>query len=335
MFGKNMFKVRSRSNYGTQIHRKQTVSRVVIFIFIGFLITSGVMVFGAWRSRIGYERQEILQLWEKGSYENVFKITREKLQNRPLDFFLLTSHGMASYQLAMAQINHSDTIIYIDECIWSLRKALLVHEGTKDGRIPYVLGKAYYEKGTGYADLAVKYLKKAREVSYNARDIPEYLGLAYAGIHDYHNSIAAFTLALNPVHDSKGNDETEKWLYPEGAAYPQDLLFLSIARSYLELNESDAAKAYLLRCIETSRDSQSIVTARLLLGGILENSDDKEGAEAQYLTIIEETGENAEAHYRLGELYASRGDTTRSRFEWRTAMRIDPTHKQARIRLNI
>jgi tetratricopeptide (TPR) repeat protein len=103
----------------------------------------------------------------------------------------------------------------------------------------------------------------------------------------------------------------------------------------LELHESDAAKAYLQRCIETSRDSQSIVTARLLLGDVLENSGDKEGAEVQYLTIIEEAGENAEAHYRLGELYASMGDTTRSRFEWRMAMRIDPAHKQARIRLNI
>jgi tetratricopeptide (TPR) repeat protein len=307
----------------------------MILIFIGLLITSGVMVFGAWRKRTGYERQEILRFWEEGSYEDVFKITREKLQSSPLDYFLLTSHGMASYQLAIAQINHSDTLIYIDECIWSLRKALLVNKSANDGRIPYVLGKAYYEKGTGYADLAVTYLEKAREASYNAGDIPEYLGLAYAGIHDYHNSIVAFTLALNPAHDSKGNDETGEWLYPEGAAYPQDLLLLSIARSYLELNESDTAKAYLRRCIETSRDSQSIVTARLLLGDVLENSGDKEGAEVQYLTIIEEAGENAEAHYRLGELYASMGDTTRSRFEWRTAMRIDPTHKQARIRLNI
>ncbi|MDR0690084.1 MAG: tetratricopeptide repeat protein [Spirochaetaceae bacterium] len=306
----------------------------MILFFIGLLITSGVMVFGNWRKRTGYERQEILRFWEEGSYEDVFNITQEKLQSRPLDYFLLISHGMASYQLAVAQINHSDTLIYIDECIWSLRKALLVNKAANDGRIPYVLGKAYYEKGTGYADLAVNYLEKAREVSYNARDVPEYLGLAYARIHNYHNSIVAFTLALNPVHDSKGNDAAGG-LYPEGAVYPQDLLLLSIARSYLELNESGTATAYLQRCIETSRDSQSIVTARFLLGGVLENSGDKEGAEIQYLTIIEEAGENAEAHYRLGELYASMGDTTRSRFEWRTAMRIDPTHKQARIRLNI
>jgi tetratricopeptide (TPR) repeat protein len=276
-------------------------------------------------------------LWEEASYEEVFRITQDKLQINPLDYFLLTTHGIVSYQLAVAQINNHDTMSYLDRCIWSLRKALLVNEKAKDGRIPYVLGKAYYEKGAGYADLAVKFLEAARKAAYNAWDIPEYLGLAYAGIHDYHNSVAAFTLALNPANDFEKNLETKggEPPVPARSVYPQDLLLLAIARSYGELGESDTAKAYLLRCIETSRDTQVIITARLLLGGLLENSGDKDGAISQYLTIIEESGENAEVHYRLGELYASMGDTTRSRFEWRTAMRIDPTHKQARIRLNL
>jgi tetratricopeptide (TPR) repeat protein len=330
-----MFKAQTRSDYGTHVRRKQTVNRVMIIFFIGILITGGVIIFLEWRNRIGNERKEISRLWEEGSYERVFRISREKLQNRPLDYFLLASHGMASYQIAVAQINNADTLTYIDECIWSLRKALLVNEGARDGRIPYVLGKAYYEKGTSYADLAVKYLEKAREAAYTIGDIPEYLGLAYAGIHDYHNSVAAFSLLLNPVRDTAETDETGGLVYPGAGTYSQDLLLLSIARSYLELDESDTARAYLLRCIETSRDSRSIVTARLLLGGVLENSGDKEGAEVQYLAIIEESGANAEAHYRLGELYASMGDTVRSRFEWRTAIRIDPTHKQTRMRLNI
>jgi tetratricopeptide (TPR) repeat protein len=330
-----MFKAQTRYDYGTHIRRKQTVNRVIIIFFIGLLITSGVIIFLEWRNRLRNEWKEILQFWEEGSYERVFRITREKLQNRPLDYFILAIHGMASYQMAVAQINHTDTLVYIDECIWSLRKALLVNENTKDGRIPYVLGKAYYEKGASYADLAVKYLEKARETSFDAGDISEYLGLAYAGIHDYHNSVAAFSMVLDPALDAAEAEKTGDLVYPGRATYSQDLLLLSIARSYLELNEFDTAKAYLLRCIETSRDSHSIVTARLLLGGILENSGDKEGAEVQYLAIITESGDNAEAHYRLGELYASMGDTIRSRFEWRAAIRIDPTHKETRMRLNI
>jgi tetratricopeptide (TPR) repeat protein len=277
-----------------------------------------------------------MRLWEEASYEEIFRITWNRLQGNPLDYFLLTAHGMVSYQLAIAQINNYDTLTYIDQCIWSLRKALLVNGRVKDGRIPYVLGKAYYEKGASYADLAVKFLEEAREALYDAWDIPEYLGLAYAGIHDYHQSIAAFTLALDSANDFEQNSETHtrEQSNPMVSAYPQDLLLLAIAHSYLELNETDTAKAYLIRCIETSRDDHAICTARLRLGGVLETSGDKEGAEAQYRAIIEVSGENAEAHYRLGELYASMGDTARSRFEWRTAIRIDPTHKQARIRLN-
>jgi tetratricopeptide (TPR) repeat protein len=331
----NMFKAHTRYNYGTHVRRKQTVNRVVIIFFIGLLIAAGAIVFLEWKNRLGNERKEILLLWEEGAYERVLRTTGEKLSDRPLDYFLLAAHGMASYQIAVAQINNSDTLAYVDECIWSLRKALLVYEGTKDGRIPYVLGKAYYKKGASYADLAVKYLEKARETSYEAGDIPEYLGLAYAGIHDYHNSVAAFSLVLNPALDTAEAEKTGNLVYPGEAAYSQDLLLLSIARSYLELSEFNTAQAYLLRCIETSRDFHSIVTARLLLGGILENSGDKEGAEVQYLAVIAESGDNAEAHYRLGELYASMGDTVRSRFEWRTALRIDPTHKQTRMRLNI
>jgi tetratricopeptide (TPR) repeat protein len=306
-------------------------------IFISILIVSGGVFWGSRRSRLGNDRKEILRLWEETSYEEVFRITQDKLQTTPLDYFLLITHGMVSYQLAVAQIDNYNTLVYIDRCIWSLRKALLLtNEDVKDGRIFYVLGKAYYEKGAGYADLAVKFLEAAQKVSYDAWDIPEYLGLAYAGIHDYHNSVAAFSLALNPANDFERKIEDNLGEGdPAIAGYPQDLLLLAIARSYLELEEFDTAKAYLLRCIETSRDSHVIITARFLLGGLLENSDDKEGAISQYLTIIDESGENAEAHYRLGELYASMGDITRSRFEWRTAVRIDPTHKQARIRLNL
>jgi tetratricopeptide (TPR) repeat protein len=232
-----------------------------------------------------------------------------------MDFFLLTMHGFSAYQLAVAQINDYDTISYVDECIWSLRTALLSDEGPGDPRIPYVLGKAYYAKGEGYEDLAINFLETARDENYEAGDLPEYLGLAYAAIHDYRSSVAAFSLALD------GNDS--------------DLLLFSIARSYLALEETETAAAYLMRCVEGSKDSDTIIAARLLLGQILEDSGDASGAEAQYLAILEENGENAEAHFQLGELYNAAGDGTRARAEWRRTIRIDPAHRSARARLNM
>jgi tetratricopeptide (TPR) repeat protein len=334
-----MLKERFRSEYGVQVHRKQTIHTAAAAVFIFIFISLALIFFIGWRNRLGNERRELLRLWENGSYEQTFSISGEGLLKKPMDYFLLTLHGFSAYQLGIAQINSFDTLTFIDSCIWSLRKALLVREAENDGRVYYVLGKAYYYKGAAYAELAVKFLEKARHASYQAGDIPEYLGLAYASIHDYRHSVAAFTLALDPAGDSLMRDSAEGGGYPSDAyppdSYPPDLLLLAIARSYLALDELDAAKAYLVRCVDTSRDFDTVVAARLLLGGIFRKNGDTEGAEAQYMTILNDGGENAEAHYQLGELYAAGGDPTRARAEWRRAVRIDPAHGPARLRLNM
>jgi tetratricopeptide (TPR) repeat protein len=289
---------------------------LVFFAVILIALIPGV--FARWSNTGGNERKKLRSLWDSGAFEDVYTGSREQLEQKPLDYFLLTSRGFSAYQLALAQINNHDTQIYIDDCIWSLRKAMLFGEGRNNGQLFYVLGKAYYDKGQGYADLAVNYLEKARNAKYEADDIPQYLGLAYAAIRDYRSSVAAFTLTLGTP------DRT-----------PSDTLLLSIARSYLALEEDESARAYLVRCVETSKDSRAIAAARLLLGGILVKGGDAAGAEAQYLKALEEGGENADAHFHLGELYDAGGDRVRARAEWRNAVRIDPAHGLARARLNI
>jgi tetratricopeptide (TPR) repeat protein len=91
---------------------------------------------------------------------------------------------------------------------------------------------------------------------------------------------------------------------------------------------------YLNRCIDISPDSKSIAVARFLLAEIYRITGDYDGAEEQYLNILSNSGENAEVHYQLGELYNLKGDTTRARSEWRIAFRQDPAHERARARLD-
>jgi tetratricopeptide (TPR) repeat protein len=313
-------KEKSRSDYGARVHRKKTIHAAAVVLLVMAAAVSFAFAFLSWRNRVGNERRELLRFWDEGSYEEVYALSGTGLETQPLDYFLMTLYGFASYQLAVAQINNFDTLTYIDDCVWALRKALLNKEGARDGRVFYVLGKAYYYKGAAYADLAVTYLEKALSLSYKARDIPEYLGLAYAAIHDYRNSVSAFSLALEP----EGAEE-----------YPSDLLLLSIAKSYIGLEETEAARAYLLRCVETSRDANTRAAARLLLGDILRGAGETAAAEAQFLSILAENGENAETHYQLGELYAAEGDLIKARAEWRSAVRIDPAHNPARMRLNM
>ena len=292
---------------------KRVIKKAFVALMLLATVSLIVLTYYELRGRGSVERRQLRYLFESGEFEAAFIQSREMLRENPLDSFLLTIHGFSAFQLAVAQINAFDTLFYIDESIWSLRKALLLRENSSNGRIFYVLGKAYFYKGPGYADLAVHYLEKAWPL-HMASDIPEYLGLAHAALRDYRSSVAAFSLALT--------------------SEPSDLLLLSIARSYLALGEKDAAKAYLMRCLEVSRDSKLITTSRLLLGGVLASAGDLSGAEREFLKVLEQNGEHSEAFFQLGELYAMSGDIARARAEWRRALRVDPTHSLARSRLN-
>jgi len=325
-----MYSKRSRYNYRSYIRRKRLIFSVVTLAVIG-LVTAAVIQFtGKIRGAARGERTEILQFWEAGSYNEVYDRSQAALASRPLDYFLLTMHGFSAYQLGISQINSLNAERYFDDCIRSLRKALLLKNSLNDGRLYYVLGKAYNYRGENYADLSVKYLEKAVRLSYNARDIPEYLGLAYAAIGDYHSSVTAFAEALMTQGQGKSGSSDE-WSSDER---PSGLLLLSIARSYFALGEFELAQAYLQRCIEISPDSRTVLAARLLLSEVLQKAGNSNGAKQQLMDILGEAGENAEAHYQLGELYALQGEATRARAEWRLALNADPAHLKARTRLS-
>ncbi|MCL2191920.1 MAG: tetratricopeptide repeat protein [Treponema sp.] len=262
------------------------------------------------------DRNEILRLWEAGLFSEVHSLSREALMSRPLDYFLLTMHGFSAYQLGISQANSLRAALYFDDSIRALRKAMLLRESERDGRLFYVLGKAYFYKGDGFSDSAIRYLERARALGHTASDIPEFLGLAYAAIGDYRNSVIAFAEALQTTR-------------------PSALLLLSIAESYIALEEFEKARAYLMRCIAVSMDFQTTITARLFLADVLRMLGDHNGAIGQLMEILEEAGENAEARFQLGELYALQGDNTRARAEWRRAVSADPTHLRARARLSL
>ena len=325
-----MYSKRSRYSYRSYIRRKRLIFSVVALAVTG-LVTAAVIQFtGRITGAVRGERTEILQFWEAGSYNEVYDRSQSALASRPLDYFLLTMHGFSAYQLGISQINSLNAERYFDDCIRSLRKAILLKNSLNDGRLYYVLGKAYNYRGENYADLSVKYLEKAVRLSYNARDIPEYLGLAYAAVGDYHSSVTAFAEALVMQGQGKGGLSDE---WPSGER-PSGLLLLSIARSYFALGEFDLARAYLQRCIEVSPDSRTVLAARLLLSEVLQKAGDSNGAKRQLMDILGEAGENAEAHYQLGELYALQGEATRARAEWRLALNADPAHIKARTRLS-
>jgi len=311
MFGS---KIQSRS--GRQIYRLYKIRKFSVVLVVIFIAAVSVLSVTSIHKKVKNTKRELLSVWNEGNYEQAYEISKAALNEKPMDYFLLTMNGFSAYQWGISQINNHNTLFFIDDCIRSLRKAMLLKNSSKDARVYYVLGKAYSYKGNEYSDLAVKYLEMADNLRYDAQDIPEYLGLAYAAAGDYRSSVEAFTKAFKTGSIS-------------------DNLLMSIARSYMAMDEYNMASGYLQRCIELSPDSKSIFTARLLLADVMIHSGDNSGAQAQYQKILEESGENAEVRYQLGELFNLMGDTVRARAEWRTAYRQDPAHAKARARLNI
>ncbi|GMO39436.1 MAG: tetratricopeptide repeat protein [Termitinemataceae bacterium] len=320
-----MFSGYATSNYGTTIRRKQTLRTLVLLILLALILVGAVLLISVQKSRTSKDQRDLVTLWQKDNYRDVFKQSADLLEKKPLDYFLLSIHGFSAYQLAVAQINNADMNYYLDACIWALRNALTGKEHSRDARIFYVLGKAYYSKGADYAELAIHYLELAKKAGFNADDIPEYLGLSYALVKDYRMSIASFSEALPKGFDSK----------KEKIGGPNDALLLAIAKSYVELAEYDTASAYLAHCLEVSKDFNTIARARLLLGNIMLKEGRESEAEQQYLSVLKEGGEMAEARFWLGELYLLRKETTRARAEWRKAHNIDPDYTPAKARLGM
>jgi len=312
-----MINIRNWSRHGRQKYILKKIHAITPVLFIILAVAASIFIFFKVKNGTNNEKREILKVWNTGDYEQTFSLSKNALFQKPVDQFLLTINGFSAYQLGISQINSQNMLLFIDECIFSLRKALIHRESLKDGRIYYVLGKAYSYKGNEYSDLAIKYLLMSNNLGFQAEDIPEYLGLAYAACGDYRNSVAAFSQAFVPDKQ------------------PSDNLLLSIARSYMAMEEYNIAAGYLKRCIEVSPDSKSITVARLLLAEVYRLTGDYVSAEEQYFTILTDSGENAEVHYQLGELYNMQGNTTRARAEWRLAYRQDPAHAKARARLNI
>jgi tetratricopeptide (TPR) repeat protein len=311
-----MIKPRIRSSISSEALKKQTFQGIVAFLILAVILILFFVFFRA-RTQEAGQKKELLEFWEGGSYEAALIKSREGLAQKPMDDFYLTINGFAAYQMAVAQINNAGSLAYVDECIWSLRRALLGKNVDRDGRIRYVLGKAYYFKGSDYADLAVKYLESAKADAFSSGDLNEYLGLAYTALKNYRKSVEALTASLDPQEGEES-----------------DLLLMYIGQSYMGLEDWDSARAYLTRCAEKSRDTDIVLKANLMLGGVLRNSDHIEEAITVLESVLETGGENAEASYELGEIYASQGDTTRARAAWRRAYRADPNYAPVLARLN-
>ena len=251
--------------------------------------------------------------WKSYDYESVYEISKGILNSSPFNNAALTYHGYAAFYLGVSSLDKMNEQNYLDEAINSLRLALLDAQSSLKAQLSYMLGKAYFYKNTVssyyYADLAVKYLERAKSRGYKADDIAEYLGMSYAALGMTMDSISSFTEALL-VRES-------------------DTLLFSIAEQYHKAGQNAAAEQYLFRIIKECGDENLVLQSRMLLGSIYITENKYQEAEEEFLSVLEKNENFADAHYKLGILYEKQGDTVKARSEWRNALRIQVNHRGA------
>ena len=284
---------------------------VVAALAVAFVLASR-FVFARFRGDASVVN--LYRAWESYDYQNVYDISTDILRKKPFNNAALMLHGYAAFFLSLSATDTTQSQDLLDESINALRLALLTAKDKTVSQLEYMLGKAYFYKDTFssyyyYADLAVRYLTRARRDGYQADDIPEFLGLSYASLDMTMESISAFTEALL-VRES-------------------DLLLLSIAEQYYKAGQSVAAGQYLYRISQDCKDEKILLRGSLLHGQIALEEEKYAEAEKEFQAILEKNENSADAYYYLGVLYEKQGDSARARSQWRRALRVQPNHSGA------
>jgi tetratricopeptide (TPR) repeat protein len=254
---------------------------------------------------------KLSDLFKSQKYDDVIATADGILVGDPLNATALSYRGFAGFYKAVSADQQEEKMPILDEAIVALRRAKLA--GTPfAGETDYVLGKAYFNKGKYYYDLAIASMESSLARGYVQKDSHEYIGQAWNQLGDNDKAIGEFLTALK--------DD------------PGDFLLLTIGQTYYQMKRYSDAVDYLLRTLNKTDDKAIEEKARFWLGDIYLGTDELFKAEEQFAAIVKINPQSADAHFDLGEVYAKMNDPVKARAEWRQALIIDPSHYGAKLR---
>jgi tetratricopeptide (TPR) repeat protein len=259
-------------------------------------------------------RKNIQALWERGAYQEIYDECSSRLLSRPLDPFYLSYGGFAAYYLGASQVSEQARGEYMQRAVALLKKSLVLPKTPYIPEIRYILGKSFFHLGYYYLDEATECLEAARAAGLNAEDVDEYLGMAYYHLGKTEQAIEAFGRALDRS--------------------PTDELYVTAALALRQRGDNAKAEEYLQEAIRMTSDVAVEQKARFLLAEGFIAEKRFVDAQEQLSTALAGDPESAEARYRLGLLYEAMGDNAKARSEWRKAIKADPMHQGARLKLN-
>ena len=305
-------------------HRKVSYSSkphilkyAVLFLCVAFIAGGAFFFINAYRTRYFHvpSLNTVYGDWDNKDYAAVYAKTAQILERRPMDGTALALHGFAAYYLFAEQTDVSAGAEYLTAAVVHLRRARYLIKETDIPKIAYILGKAYYQQGYYYADLAVKYLDEAYTGGITASDLPEFRGMAASLLGDTDKALEAFTQAL--------------------ALNPSDLILYVVAENYKKKGDIQNAQLYLFETIKKTNDAVLEVRCRNQLGLLFLEENKYAEALEQFKRVLEKDINSADAHYGIGLVYEKQGDIIKARYEWRQAIRLNPIHTETRAKLNI
>jgi len=258
--------------------------------------------------------QDIEALWGAKEYKSIIDEGGKLLRDSPSFFEVILYRGYSEYYYGVNQEKVEDRTIFLLKSIVDLRKAIQIEPYRNNTDIYYILGKAYFNLGYYYQDLALKYLVAASASPLVPSDVYEYLGVVNSQIGNNNQAIHYFEKAIN----SKDSEE----------------IHLAMAVVYASIDKYDIAIKEIQKIINNSKDSLLVEKARFRYAEVLNKEGKPDDALNEYLAILRDNPNSADAHFYVGEKYAAKGDLIKARAEWRNAYNIDPKHSGAINRLN-
>jgi tetratricopeptide (TPR) repeat protein len=312
------------SGYSTESYLNRLKRRRIVLILlvvlgiastgaVGSILISRAVSLHA-RTIVKVPKDIILASWSIRDYDTVIRDCLASLALDPLDSFYLAFKGFAQFHAGLAHPDVEERNRMIDSAIFSLRRSLIGGATALQSEAYYILGKAYYHKGSDYFDDAIHALERSLATGFDALDIREYLALAYYALGLVDQSVGYFTQA---VAGAPGSSE----------------LLLASAIANFKAGSFGRAEGLALDTVESARDAYLRERAMFLLGDICMATGRLEEALEQYANIKATNPESAEAWYNEGLVFQAMGDPIKARASWRRAITIDPMHAGARQKL--
>lgn len=299
--------------------RRRMLFLLLVILSGGLLITGASYVFSRLEKSLPNReakipRVRILELWAARDYEAVLAACEHTLGIDPLDTFYLSFKGFSLFYSAMAEPDADTRLAYIDNAIFALRRSLIDISPSLKADVQYVLGKAYFHKGSDYLDSALQYFEEAIQAGAKATDIWEYLALASYQAGLIEDSVEYFAQAITHAPGS-----------PE--------LLLASALANFEARNFVRAEGLAIDAAENAQDAYLRERCMFLLGNIYRSTGRLAEALLRYEAIKTNNPESADAWYYEGLVFQQLNETIKARASWRRAVAIDPMHQGARQKL--